>query len=221
MLLGYRFPHCFQSASASRDMTVRFDIYDLIMLAGVALLALGVCLPVVYLPILGPVSYLAGGKGDGVIVLILACIICGLVIFKFRLIGGVVGLAVAGVMLNTFVKLASEIHDVGAAAKLPAGNPFAGLVTALANTAGLGFGWLPLFLGVTLVIGGAFVPLAQPKKLSEAPASEFDADAIVKKYLDEEHAPSLHGATPHQSSASNLTPAAHQAKAFGRRAGLR
>jgi hypothetical protein len=60
-----------------------------------------------------------GGKGDGMIVLILAVVICALVFFKYRLIAGAVGLAVNGLLLNTFVRLVIALNDVGEAAKLP------------------------------------------------------------------------------------------------------
>ena len=56
---------------------------QLVGFLGSALLFLGVFLPIVKLPIVGDLNYFANGRGDGVVVLVLAVISFGLVLFRW------------------------------------------------------------------------------------------------------------------------------------------
>ena len=56
---------------------------QLIGFLGSALLFLGVFLPIVKLPIVGDLNYVANGRGDGVLVIVLAVVSFGCVLFRW------------------------------------------------------------------------------------------------------------------------------------------
>lgn len=164
------------------------------MLAGALLLAVGVFMPLASLPIVGSLNYMSRGRGDGMIVLLLALVIGGLVIFRFRLIAAVLGLAVAGLMATTFVTLLNALHEMDVkAADLAKDNPFGVLAVAFARNSGMEWGWVLLFAGVAMIIVAGFTAprgsnLLSSLAKSTEPSGEtagFDPDAIVRKYVDQ------------------------------------
>ena len=162
------------------------------MLAGALLLAIGVFMPLASLPIVGNFNYMSRGRGDGMVVLLLALVIGGLVIFSFRLVAAVLGLAVAGVMATTFVTLLNVLHEMDVkAADLAKDNPFGVLAVAFARNSGMEWGWVPLFAGVVMIIVAGFTAprgsnlLSSPGRATEpsGETSGFDPDAMVRNTL--------------------------------------
>jgi hypothetical protein len=125
------------------------------MLGGVTLM-LGVFLPVVSVPIMGNLNYFQNGKGDGVIVLVLA--LAGLWMtsrkaFKLLLLPGFGILLMLG---YTFVALQSRLSSMRAEMeKSLAGNPFRGIADAAMNGVQIQWGWAVLALGAGLFLAAA------------------------------------------------------------------
>jgi hypothetical protein len=79
---------------------------------GSALLFLGVFLPIVKLPIVGDLNYFANGRGDGVIVLVLAVISFGLVLFRCYWELWITGFGAAAVLAFTFFNFQSQMKQL-------------------------------------------------------------------------------------------------------------
>jgi hypothetical protein len=176
-------------------MLDRFKPLDLCVFAGAALMVLGTFLPIVTFPIIGSINYLAGGRGDGMIVLVLALVIAGLAAAGYRKLTTVAAILALAVMLTTIVKMTSVFHDLHSnLASLQKDNPFgAGLAQLASASVGYGFGWVPLFGGAFLVLGagvagwqGSIAGFADRAAKDGAHQDEdkpFDADAAVARYL--------------------------------------
>jgi hypothetical protein len=130
---------------------------QLVGFVGTACVILGTLAPLVHLPIVGSVSYVLNGRGDGMIVLALA-LLAGVLTFlrQYFWLRWATG-AIALLCLYTFIKFQSAVSDIQE--KMNAdleGNPFKGLAQAMAETIGLGWGWAFLLIGVgSLAIASA------------------------------------------------------------------
>lgn len=114
---------------------------------GTALLAVGAFLPLVSLPIVGSITSVNNGQGDGMLVLVLAAI-SGLLVAAKRFRGlwltGLVSLALIGF---TFLRIQSMLTQLQIQL---ADNPFRGLMNVQ-----LQWGWAVLILGVALLLAAA------------------------------------------------------------------
>lgn len=122
--------------------------------AGVAAQTIGVFTPLVSMPIIGSMSYINNGKGDGVIILGLAFVsLLILAARRYRLLW-FTGLASLGLLAFTYVNISKAM---ALAAVSLADNPFAGLATMQ-----LQWGWGVLIVGSVLVLAAAAVRPAAP-----------------------------------------------------------
>jgi hypothetical protein len=157
-------------------------------------MALGTLLPIVHIPIIGTMSYVAQGKGDGTIILALSPAIIGLVIFSYRRLAAALGGVAIAIMCTTLLKLSEVLYKLrGDAAKLAEDNPFGGLASMFAQNAGPEWGWVPLFSAAFVIVG---VGLLAPKASGEAEpgrpqpagipndAPLLDADEMIARYID-------------------------------------
>lgn len=115
--------------------------------AGAALLAIGAFLPLVSVPIVGSITYINTGQGDGMIVLGLAAISL-LIVFarRFRALW-ITGLASLALLGYSFMNLRAAM----ALLELQlADNPFRGLANIQ-----LQWGWAVLLLGIMLLLAAA------------------------------------------------------------------
>jgi hypothetical protein len=137
-----------------------FSHYERTMLGGALAMALGTFLPIVHVPILGSINYLAGGRGDGVLVLILAAVITAGVIFEYRRAAAVVGMLALAVMFTTLLRMAEVFSKVrGDTVKMGKDNLFGGIASALASSVSFEWGWLPLIGGaLAVVLAGLLAP---------------------------------------------------------------
>lgn len=197
-------------------MHQRFAMNDWIMFAGAALLALGVFLPIIQAPIVGGITYMSAGS-DGPIILGLAMVIGLLVFVGHRFVGALIGLAIAALLAFSFIKLVGAFYNMSAEANaLAKDNPFGGIAVMAAKSVGLGFGWLPLFAGVGMVIGAGFVTPMKFGVLKQVfspndDVVELDPDEVIGKYVERKSA---------SESAMNARRGHHehgQTKTFGRR----
>lgn len=125
-------------------------------LLGSVLLVIGVFSPIVSIPIMGAISYIHDGRGDGVLILIAALISFVMVIARqywaLYWTGGF-GLLV---MIFTIALLTSRIADVKQdMARDLAGNPFRGLANAAMSAVHLEWGWGLLIAGAVLLLVSA------------------------------------------------------------------
>lgn len=120
---------------------------------GCGLLAAGVFTPIVSLPIIGNMNYFHNGRGDGIIVLILAAIGAVLLFterFKGAMLAGIgAALVLAYTFINFQVRLSQMKEEMEA--KL-AGNPFGGLAEMAMQSVQLQWGWVVLVAGAGCLI---------------------------------------------------------------------
>ena len=127
-------------------------------LIGSLVLAIGVFVPILSVPIVGSINYFKNGQGDGTIVLLLTLVSLLLIVqrrFEWLLTTGVGSLAV---VLFTFINFRMKLADIqaGMDSKL-ADNPFRGLADVFAQSVQIQWGWMLLVIGSCLLIAAAVV----------------------------------------------------------------
>jgi len=133
--------------------TLEPQVRQMVGLMGCVLLFIGVFMPLIRIPFIGDVNYLANGKGDGIIILVLAVVSLFLVLSKNYKGLYFTGLASAGLMIFTFINIQSRISDMKVSMnKSLAGNPFRGIADAAAHAVQIQWGWAFLILGVILLL---------------------------------------------------------------------
>ncbi len=114
---------------------------------------LGVFMPIVSAPIVGNINYFMNGKGDGVVILILAAA-AAILTFTGRVRHVVWPGAAALLMLGfTFIRFQYGMAEMRRRMETElAGNPFRGLADMATNSIQLQWGWAVLVLGAGLLI---------------------------------------------------------------------
>jgi hypothetical protein len=127
---------------------------------GSLILFVGVFTPILNVPIVGSINYFQNGKGDGVIILVLAVISFFLTLaqkYKALLITGFGSLAL---LAFTFVNFQLRMSDARAEMERNlANNPFRGLGDAMVSSVQISWGWAVLIIGAGFVIAAAFETL--------------------------------------------------------------
>jgi len=142
-------PQCGERLTHSEEMEYMPMILGLL---GAFCLLLGTFLPLVSAPIIGSMNYFMNGKGDGVIILLLALGAIAAVLYE-RL-GALIYIAGASfvVMIITFVRLEIKLAEISReASERLSDNPFKGLAEAAVQTIQLQYGWAVLLMGVGLL----------------------------------------------------------------------
>jgi hypothetical protein len=125
---------------------------------GSVILFLGVFVPIVYIPIVGNLNYFQNGRGDGVIILVLALISLMLALTKRYRGLWFTGLGSLAVMVFTFINFHTQLSQLHLQLEKDlADNPFKGLVKLAIESIQLQWGWALLIMGAVLVIAGAVV----------------------------------------------------------------
>ncbi|MHB1678074.1 MAG: hypothetical protein ACYCSS_11155 [Sulfuriferula sp.] len=120
---------------------------------GSIILFVGVFAPVVSAPIIGNMTYYQNGRGDGIIMLVLAAASLVLALTKNYKGLWLTGFASFGVMLFTFINFQSKMSQMKSDMGLHlAGTPFHGLVDMAMQSVQLQWGWAVLIVGAGLVI---------------------------------------------------------------------
>lgn len=132
---------------------MEFTKKQLIGFFGAFLLLIGVFLPVLSAPMIGAISLLNNGKGDGVI-------LCGLAILSFVIIalkrfkllwltGGISFLLLSYDLYSITSKISKTKAEVSSRLQ---GNPFGGLAEAMISSIQLQYGWVILYLGCVILL---------------------------------------------------------------------
>ncbi len=127
-------------------------------LVGSVILFIGVFTPIVSVPIVGNLNYFQNGRGDRVIVLVLALISLVLVLIKWYRWLWLTGPLSLGVMLYTFINF--QVRMAEATAKMEqelANNPFRGIADIAMQSVQIQWGWAVLVVGAALLIAAAAV----------------------------------------------------------------
>jgi hypothetical protein len=113
-------------------------------------------MPIVSVPIMGNMNYFQNGKGDGVIILILAVISLILTLTKKYRGLWLTGIGASAVMLFTFVNFQSKLGQLKSQMDTDlSGNPFRGLLDMAVQSIQLQWGWAVLLVGAVLLIVAA------------------------------------------------------------------
>jgi hypothetical protein len=125
-------------------------------IVGSLVLFLGVFAPIVSMPFAGTINYFQNGRGDGVVLLVLAAISFLLALIGIYRALYLTGAAALAVLLFTFVAFQRAISTAHAEmARELAGNPFAGVAGAMLGSIQLQWGWAVLVIGAGLLITSA------------------------------------------------------------------
>src|SRR5258707_896900 len=116
-------------------------------------MALGAFCPIISLPIVGSLSYVMRGNGDGMIIVGCSAAIIALTIFGYRRTTAIVAAGALMMMVYTLAGLAELLSKAQADMASAKSGAFGGLASIMMNSVGLGWGWVPLF-------GGAFGVIA-------------------------------------------------------------
>jgi len=80
------------------------------MLLAAAVMALGAFCPIVHMPIVGSITYVMGGRGDGILVVLSAMVIVVLVIMGYRRTSGIVAAVALAIYSHGFRRGPSWAH---------------------------------------------------------------------------------------------------------------
>jgi hypothetical protein len=116
-------------------------------ITGSALLAVGAFLPLVSVPIVGSITYVHNGRGDGIIVLALAVLSALIVLAKRFRVLWLTGLASLALIGYSFLNIRAAIALMEMEL---ANNPFRGLANVQ-----LQWGWAVLIVGAVLLLATA------------------------------------------------------------------
>jgi len=130
----------------------------LLGLIGSAVLFVGVFVPIISIPIAGNINYFQNGKGDGVIVLILAIISFILVLLKKFKGLWFTGLGSMAIMTFTFINFQMALVDTRTQMETELiGNPFRGIADIAMQSVQIQWGWALLIIGAVLLIASAAI----------------------------------------------------------------
>jgi hypothetical protein len=175
-------------------MIERFEKKDLVILAAAAVLALGAFLPVVRLPLVGSMNLMAGGRGDGILIIGAALLILALICTGHSKATGGVAIVVLFGLAFKIIQIISILGEANA--KLSAGPKDAftqGLGKIVMSSIGIEWGWFPLLaapitiLGVVMTSSGGLFPMPRIAIATEPvtePVTKGNADALIQAYLE-------------------------------------
>lgn len=135
--------------------TISIDLSDkrkVLGLASSAIMLIGALCPVATLPIIGSINYVANGRGDGVIILVISIISAFFVLterYKLLKYAGTVSLCL---MFFTLFRFQFAISKASASMDELKDNPFTGIAQAAFNSIGLGWGWILLISGAVALL---------------------------------------------------------------------
>lgn len=181
------------------------DVARVAGLIGSVMLALGVFMPFLHLPLVGPVNLFFNGRGIGVSLLIAAVLGFLALLRRSQVYAGIVGLLSIAALVVHSLLVRSRLEEAANQAKEDlAGNPFgqlaAGSLDAIQVQSGFGF----MLVGAGLMVVGGFLSKYRHES-SDSVAEVSQAAAKVQTWVTERmparkpqsHRP-LHGSEEHE-----------------------
>jgi hypothetical protein len=170
----------------------QFKPVDWGILIAAVVMALGAFCPIISLPIVGSLSYVMRGNGDGIIIIGCSAAIIGLTIFGYRRSTAVFAAGALVMMVVTLSQLAGILSKAQADAASAKSKVFGGLASLMVNSMSLGWGWVLLFGGafgvLVLALLGALPgtsPTDDAKSKTDTESGSFEsADRIITEYLE-------------------------------------
>lgn len=160
-----------------------FPLPQILGLAGSVILFIGVFTPIISLPIVGSMNYFQNGRGDGVILLLVAILSAFLTLakrYRFLLFTGGGSLAILALTFITFQVRMSQMQSE--MKKSLGDNPFAGLAGTMMNSVQISWGWAILIIGAVLLIAAAIID-RRTEPTEEQPNSVFSNIADKHVYI--------------------------------------
>jgi len=152
-------PHCGEVINPAEKIKPWIGVKQGVGILGAGVILVGSFLPLVSVPLYGSMNYFRNGKGDGVVVVILAVLSLGAVLFKKYLMPLISGAVTLAMLAYSYWSLAAKISETKISmAKDMAGNPFGGLAMATVDAVQLQWGWAVLIIGALLLISSAVYP---------------------------------------------------------------
>jgi len=160
---------------------VNLEREQIIGFAGVLLIVFGCFAPVVNVPIVGGVSYVGNGRGDGVFVAVFALAAAALLYLRLYRWVLLPATGIVGLFCYTLWRFFSISWEMQANLETKMqDNPFAGLAARVAESFSLGWGWVFLFLGVACLFASVgMLLMKQRAAMPEAVASPVPATAAA------------------------------------------
>jgi hypothetical protein len=110
-------------------------------------------MPIVKLPVVGEINYFHNGRGDGVLVLVLAVASFVLVLIRWYRELWITALGAAAIMAFTFFNFRSEMSQATRQMETELkDNPFRGLADLAVQSVQLQWGWAVLVIGIAFLI---------------------------------------------------------------------
>jgi hypothetical protein len=186
-------------------------------------MGVGTFLPIISLPLVGSINYIAGGRGDGTIILILSAAVVAAVFYRYRRTAACFGFVALIIMSATLVRLLDAYATLrSATAGLAKDSPFGGLATLASNSVGVGLGWIPLIGGALTVLAAGLmsdtgsdkiesnpVGFSRPDHNTVAPPSTQEPDDAWTAKIDQKIA--------HLQDTRQRSTAIPRSRAFGKR----
>jgi hypothetical protein len=140
----------------------------ILSMIGAVALILGCFLPLINAPIVGSISYVLRGNGDGIFVALLAVIGFVLALQDRTVSASITGWLSLGIIGFTFFNLTSKISATRTQmASDLAGNPFRGVAESFSSSIMFGVAWPVLFIGAVMLIAAGFMQSTKQINLSD------------------------------------------------------
>lgn len=131
---------------------------------GAALLFVGAFMPIVSLPIVGSLNYFQNGRGDGVIIVLIAvatALLAGTGRTRHVMWTGIAALAM---LAYTFIRFQTAMSDARSRMEEElADNPFRGLAEMAVGSVQLQWGWAVLLIGAGIVTWAGWQARREPQ----------------------------------------------------------
>lgn len=147
-------------SSTSQDIRPpsKFNLKKSLGLSGSVILFLGVFTPIVSAPLVGNMNYFQNGKGDGIVIIVLAVVSAILTLMELYKGLWFSGIGSLMIMAFTFFNFHAKMNEVKAQMTSElAGNPFRGIADAALQTVQIQWGWAVLVIGAILVLSAATI----------------------------------------------------------------
>lgn len=144
---------------------VMVDLAQILGILGSVLLFLGTFAPIVSVPIIGSISFLKNGSGDGLILIALAIASVLLVLRRKYQWVWLSGLGALAVIVFNFIFLQIKLYEIQVRMQNElADNPFKGIADLAVQSIRLEWGWGILLIGTGLIITAAYLKKATSTK---------------------------------------------------------